>query len=250
MLPHLNIVRSLLFIIFTVSCNAYAASEKPNVVFIMVDNWGWGDLSVQGSTIATPRIDQLANEGLRLTNYNVESQCMPTRAAIHSARLPIRSGTAKNDWSASTEGLAPWEYTIAELFHDAGYATAMFGKWHLGASAGRYPTDQGYDEWFGVVRSTNEASYTESHGFDPETLTVFNESPAILEGLRGRAPTRALAYDMQSRGSIDEMLFDRSIAYLNKRDKDKKPFFFNGHDNCGSPSIGTQPSIQRKVWSG
>ena len=56
------------------------------------------------------------------------------------------------------------EYTIAELFHDAGYATAMFGKWHLGASAGRYPTDQGYDEWFGVVRSTNEASYTESHG--------------------------------------------------------------------------------------
>ena len=57
---------------FTVSCNAYAASEKPNVVFIMVDNWGWGDLSVQGSTIATPRIDQLANEGLRLTNYNVE----------------------------------------------------------------------------------------------------------------------------------------------------------------------------------
>jgi arylsulfatase A-like enzyme len=66
------------------------AQEKPNIVYILVDNWGWGDISVQGSTVSTPRIDALAAEGLRLTNFNVQNQCTPTRSALHTGRLPIR----------------------------------------------------------------------------------------------------------------------------------------------------------------
>ena len=230
--------------------NVAAGPKKPNILFIVVDNWGWGDLGVQGSTIPTPRIDSLADEGLRLTNYNVESQCMPTRAAIHSARLPIRSGTAKNDWSASTEGLAPWEYTIAELFSEAGYATALYGKWHIGASEGRYPTDQGYDEWFGIVRSTNEAAYTSAHGFDPGTLTVFKEAPALFESQKNSKPERVLPYDMATRGQIDEMLFGRAVDFVKKRTEDKQAFFLMVSTTALHPPLVANPAVQGKSGAG
>ena len=75
--------------------SAANAGEKPNIVYMLVDNWGWGDISVQGSSVRTPRIDSLAEQGLRLTNFNVQNQCTPTRSAIHTGRLPIRSGTPK-----------------------------------------------------------------------------------------------------------------------------------------------------------
>ena len=78
-----------------ISIISVQAQEKPNIVYILIDNWGWGDISIQGSSIQTPRIDKLANEGLRMTNFNVESQCVPTRSAIMTGRLPIRSGTHK-----------------------------------------------------------------------------------------------------------------------------------------------------------
>ena len=72
-----------------------SAQDKPNIVYILVDNWGWGDIALQGGTIPTPRIDELASQGTRLTNFNVQNQCTPTRSAIHTGRLPIRSGTQK-----------------------------------------------------------------------------------------------------------------------------------------------------------
>ncbi|WP_254848358.1 sulfatase-like hydrolase/transferase [Mycobacterium sp. SP-6446] len=110
---------------------------KPNVVFILVDNCGWGDFSCYGGTVPTPRIDSLAADGMRLNNYTVEAQCTPTRSAILTGRLPLRSGTMKVPFPGEGDaGLAPWEYTLAELFSDAGYATAAFGKWHLGETPG------------------------------------------------------------------------------------------------------------------
>jgi len=70
-----------------------AHDTKPHIVFILVDNVGWGNFGVYGGTIPTPRIDQLANEGIRFNNYNVEPQCTPTRSAIHTGRYSVRSGT-------------------------------------------------------------------------------------------------------------------------------------------------------------
>ena len=121
--------------------------KKPNVVFMLVDNIGWGDLGCYGGMAPTPRLDQLADEGIRFQNYNVEAQCTPTRSAIMTGRLPKRSGTTFVPLPGQGDyGLSPWEYTLAELFSDAGYATALFGKWHLGDVEGRLPTDQGFDE--------------------------------------------------------------------------------------------------------
>lgn len=90
------------------------AANKPKVVYILVDNWGWGDISVQGSTLQTPNIDQFASEGLRLTNFNVQNQCTPTRSALHTGRLPILSGTQEVPAPGEPDGLALWEYTIAD----------------------------------------------------------------------------------------------------------------------------------------
>ncbi|MGH7934926.1 MAG: sulfatase-like hydrolase/transferase, partial [Candidatus Binataceae bacterium] len=126
-----------------------------------MDNVGWGDLGVYGGTTPTPRIDALANEGIRFNNYNVEAQCTPTRSAIMTGRMPVRSGTFKVPFPGQgAYGMSPWEYTIAELLSDAGYASALYGKWHLGDGKGRLPNDQGFDEWWGVEGSWDEAGYT------------------------------------------------------------------------------------------
>ena len=108
------------------------AQEKPNIVILLADNLGYGDLSSYGGPVPTPRIDALAAEGVRFENFNTEAQCTPTRGALMSGRMPIRTGTfsVPLPGTGGHYGLAPWEYTIGELFSDAGYATAYFGKWH------------------------------------------------------------------------------------------------------------------------
>jgi hypothetical protein len=122
-----------------------ARQTKPNVVFILADNVGWGDIGCYGGTAPTPRIDALASQGLRVRNYNVEAQCTPTRSAILTRRLPIRTGCYSVPFPGQGEyGLAPWEYTLGELFSDADYATALYGKWHVGEAEGRLPIDQGF----------------------------------------------------------------------------------------------------------
>ena len=102
--------------------------DKPNVIVMMVDNLGWGELGVYGGGelrgAATPRLDGLAMEGMRLQNFNVEPQCTPTRSAFMTGRRPIRSGTTKVVWGM-LYGLTNWEITIAELFSEAGYRTGI-----------------------------------------------------------------------------------------------------------------------------
>jgi len=123
---------------------------KPNIVFILLDNVGWGDFGVYGGLTPTPRIDELARQGIRFNNYNVESQCTPTRAAILSGRYSVRSGTYTVPFPGQGKmGLASWEYTIPKLLSDSDYTTAMFGKWHLGNTPGRMPNEQGFHEWWG-----------------------------------------------------------------------------------------------------
>ena len=161
-----------------------AQQKKTNIVFILLDNIGWGTFGAYGGMIPTPRIDKFASEGIRLNNYNVEVQCTPTRSAILTGRHPVRSGTLRVPYPGEgLSGLAPWEYTIAELLSDAGYATAMYGKWHVGEHEGRLPNDQGFDEWWGIKNSSDEAGYS--------TWPLFKESGIArahdLGGQKGRA---------------------------------------------------------------
>ena len=127
-----------------------AQKAKPNVVLVFMDNFGWGELGVYGGGILrgapTPRIDKLASEGMRLLNFNVEAQCTPSRAAIMTGRYAVRTGNGSIPIETPIYGLTQWEVTLAEMLAETGYATGMFGKWHLGHTKGRFPTDQGFDE--------------------------------------------------------------------------------------------------------
>lgn len=130
-------------------------NQKPNIVIIMVDNLGWGELGCYGGGnlrgAETPRLDNLASEGIRFQNFNVEPQCTPSRSAFMTGRHPIRSGTTKVVWGM-LYGMTQWEITLPELLSEQGYKTGMFGKWHLGDTQGRFPTDQGFDEWYGIAK--------------------------------------------------------------------------------------------------
>jgi len=151
---------------------------------------GWGDFGVYGGGTATPRIDALACEGIRFNNYSVEAQCTPTRSAIMTGRQSVRSGTFKVPLPGEgASGLAPWEYTIAELLSDAGYATSLFGKWHCGDTEGRLPTDQGFDEWWGYRNSADEAGWTSYATFEAIAKAKGIQAPQIWEGKKGDGQT-------------------------------------------------------------
>jgi len=203
---------------------ALSATDKPNVIVMMVDNLGWGELGVYGGGelrgAATPRLDTLAKEGVRLQNFNVEPQCTPTRSAFMTGRRPIRSGTTKVVWGM-LYGLTNWEITIAELMSEAGYATGMFGKWHIGDIPGRFPTDQGFDEWYGVANTTDESEYSSQYQYDETAGT----NPVIAEAAKGEVPRDIKPYDIQARREIDADLNKRAIDFMTRNVKEKKPFF-------------------------
>lgn len=135
--------------------------EKPNVVIIFADDLGYGDLSSYGHpTIRTPHLDQMASEGQKWTNFYVgASVCTPSRAALMTGRLPVRSGMASNEvrvlFPDSHNGLPQSEVTIAEQMKAAGYATAAIGKWHLGHKEEYLPTSHGFDSYFGIPYSND-----------------------------------------------------------------------------------------------
>jgi arylsulfatase A-like enzyme len=213
--------QSLILICLCLFALQGSADNRPNIIYILVDNWGWGDLSVQGGNIPTPNIDKLAGEGLRLTNFNVQNQCTPTRSALHTGRYPIRSGTYKVPAPGEPDGLAEWEYTLPELLSDSGYATALFGKWHLGMNINKLPNTQGYDEFWGHSEGTNAAAYTSTPQFDSTVATV----PYIWEGVKGKAATKVKLFDLEARAVMDREITQKSIAYIRRMAKARKPFY-------------------------
>ena len=121
----MNIVRLGLLFLLLLSGSAATAQDKPNIVLVFMDNFGWGEPGFNGGGIirgtVTPRLDQLAAEGLRLTNFNVEVQCTPSRSAIMTGRYSIRSGNGVAPLGEGVYGLVQWEVTMAEMLSDAGY---------------------------------------------------------------------------------------------------------------------------------
>ncbi|QDV84705.1 sulfatase [Planctomycetes bacterium TBK1r] len=137
-----------------------AADRKPNFVVIFTDDQGYGDLSCFGGKhVSTPRIDQMAAEGSRLTSFYVAAPvCTPSRAALMTGCYPKRIDMATGSHfgvllAGDRKGLHPDEITIAEVLKTAGYKTGMFGKWHLGDQPQFLPTKQGFDEYFGIPYS-------------------------------------------------------------------------------------------------
>ena len=162
---------------------AQAAETRPNFVIIFTDDQGYGDLSCFGGThVSTPRIDQMAAEGSRLTNFYVAAPvCTPSRAGLMTGCYPKRIGMATGSdfgvlLAADPKGLHPDEITIAEVLKGAGYKTGMFGKWHLGDQPEFLPTRQGFDEFFGLPYSHD------IHPFHPRQSRYNFPALPLLEG--------------------------------------------------------------------
>jgi arylsulfatase len=117
-------------------------------------------------------------------------------------------------------GMTNWEVTIAELMSEAGYATGMFGKWHIGDVPGRFPTDQGFDEWYGVANTTDESEYSSQFQYDPEVGT----KPMIVDARKGEVPRDVKPYNIQSRREIDAELNKRAIDFIERNVKSNNPF--------------------------
>jgi arylsulfatase A-like enzyme len=136
------------------------ASARPNVILILADDLGYGDLGCYGHPkFKTPNLDRMAAEGARLTDFYAACPfCAPTRASLLTGRYPFRSGMTGNptpDMGINDLGIPDSELLLPELFKSAGYATACYGKWHLGHKPEFFPTRHGFDEYFGILYSND-----------------------------------------------------------------------------------------------
>ncbi|MGH7799517.1 MAG: arylsulfatase [Thermodesulfobacteriota bacterium] len=214
-----------LLTVLSLFATSVMAATKPNIVFIFADNLGYGEIGSYGGGITrgapTPRLDALAREGTRLTNFNVEPSCTPSRSAFMVGRHPIRSGTYSVPVDGKPYGLVQWEVTIAELLSQRGYATGHFGKWHLGDSEGRYPNDQGFDEWYGIPNSSDESFWAHQPDFDPAAAHL----EYVMEGRKGEKTRKLKVYDADARREMDGDVTDRTIEFIQSNAKAGKPFF-------------------------
>jgi arylsulfatase A-like enzyme len=177
---------------------ASIAAAKPNVVVILSDDQGWGDLSLHGNTnLKTPHLDSLGRDGARFERFYVQPVCSPTRAEFLTGRYHTRGGVV--GVSLGGERLNLDESTIAEAFQKAGYATGCFGKWHNGSQYPYHPNGRGFDEFYGFTHG-HWADY-----FDP--------------------PLDHNGKDVKGKGFITDDLTDRGIGYFTQQAKAGKPFF-------------------------
>jgi len=170
----------ILFVIFSCEKN----NNSPNIVFILADDLGYGDLSSYGSeTIETINIDKLAENGVKLTSYYAaQPVCSASRAAILTGVYPNRIGIYNAFGPTSDSGISHNEYTLAEMLKDNGYKTGIFGKWHLGSKKEFFPTNHGFDEFYGILYSNDmwrwHPEYPEGY---PQDLLLYRNENALKE---------------------------------------------------------------------
>lgn len=212
-----------------------AADTKPNVVFILADNVGYGDLGAYGGGelrgAPTPRLDQLAQQGLRLTQFLVEPACTPSRAALMTAQYSIRNGLSLIIIPGTTNTLSARSVTVAQMFKEVGYATAIFGKWHLGKDPQSLPTAHGFDEFYGIPPDTSWDSATYvgtielTHSIPAPPAMLLAKGPQIVEATAGGPLRDVKPFTPEVRSTIDYELVDKSIDFMKRQKAAGKPFF-------------------------
>ncbi len=231
---------------------AGAEPRRPNIVFVLVDDVGYGDLGCTGATdIRTPHIDRLAKEGVRFTDFYANAPvCTPSRAAFLTGRWQQRVGlewalgfTAEQQrrvdgkWVEEPDklalGLPTSETSVARLLKDAGYATAAYGKWHLGFKPEYSPNRHGFDDYFGVL--LGHADYYRHNYFDGTHCLYENEKPVKADGY------------------LTDLLNRRAVEFIKRQGK--KPFFlYVPHLACHfpfQPPDRPEPALTKEnVYSG
>jgi arylsulfatase A-like enzyme len=190
-----------------------ASPVKPNVVFILADDLGWGDLSCYGRPdYRTPNLDLLASQGTRFTDaYSASALCTPTRCGFHTGRYPARLKIGLTEPLKTTDnsvGLDPGHPTIASLLKGSGYDTALFGKWHLGFRPEWGPNAHGFDEFFGILAGAGDY-FLHKNGLG---------QPDLYENLTA----------VERNGYLTDLLTERAVNYITQPARDRtKPFFMS-----------------------
>ena len=203
----------ILLVIFSCEKN----NNSPNIIFILTDDLGYGDLSSYGSeTIKTINIDKLAEDGVKLTSYYAaQPVCSASRAAILTGAYPNRIGIYNAFGPTSNSGINHDEYTLAEMLKDNGYKTGIFGKWHLGSIKEFFPTKHGFDEFYGILYSNDmwrwHPEYPEGY---PQDLLLYRNETAIKE--------------IVDQSNLTKDITTESINFI-KKNKDQPFFLYIAH---------------------
>ena len=203
----------ILLVIFSCEKN----NNSPNIVFILADDLGYGDLSSYGSeTIETINIDKLADDGVKLTSYYAaQPVCSASRAAILTGAYPNRIGIYNAFGPTSDSGISHDEYTLAEMLKDNGYKTGIFGKWHLGSKKEFFPTNHGFDEFYGILYSNDmwrwHPEYPEGY---PQDLLLYRNENALKEII--------------DQSNLTKDITSESINFIEKN-KDRPFFLYIAH---------------------
>ena len=202
------------------------ASAKPNIVFILADDLGWKDVGYHGGSIKTPNIDRLAAEGTRLEQFYVQPLCSPTRTGLMTGRYPMRCGLQVGvirPWA--NYGLPLEERTLAEALKEAGYTTAICGKWHLGHVNAQYlPTARGFDHQYGFYNGALDYfTHLRDGGLDWHR----NDQPAREEGY------------------TTDLLADESVRLIERRDVARPLFLYVPFNAVHSPLQAPESYLAR-----
>lgn len=207
-----------------------SATSKPNIVLIFTDDQGYGDLGCFGSkTIRTPNLDRLAKEGRKFTSFMSASPvCTPSRSALLTGCYPKRIGLAQGVlFPTSKHGLNPAEHTIAEHLKRQGYATACFGKWHLGHHAETLPTAQGFDSYFGIPYSNdmNHPNNQDKPKDGPAGMDeLWNDPQSSLTKWKTPLMENEKIIELPvDQRTITRRCTDRGVAFI--KENQKSPFF-------------------------
>ena len=208
-----------------------ASAEKPNVVLMLADNVGYGDISAYNlgtrGGIVTPNIDKIAQEGIQLTQFLVEPGCTPSRAGLMTGQYSIRSGMSMIIPPGGKGGLQKENFTLGKLFKEAGYNTAYSGKWHLGGESPSHPQNQGFDKWLiGFKGSTDGVLYKGTMADNGMPQQIINAATIKLWQADGPGDPEVIGdYDFARRLTIEGDITARAIDYLKEQKNAKNPFF-------------------------
>ncbi len=210
-------MKRIFSLLATLGVLAGNCSAAPNLIIILADDMGYGDLGCYGHpTIATPHLDRMAAGGMKFTQFYVAaSVCTPSRAALLTGRYPIRSGMTRVLIPKSPGGLPGSEITLAEALRTAGYATACVGKWHLGSQRAYLPLNHGFDSYFGIPYSNDMSPWAQ-----PGNPTFTGDPPHPL--MRNFEVTNQ---DEPDQSQLTRWYTGESLKFIREQAAKKKPFF-------------------------
>ncbi len=218
-----------------------AQGRRPNIVWLVVDDMGYGDPGCYGGGIATgaatPVMDRLARGGLRLTSCYAQNTCTPTRSAMLTGRLPVRTGLTRPILAGDTLSTNPWEgeTSLPRILGDAGYRTLLVGKWHIGSAAGMRPHEVGFDEHFGYYGAQKETSQAVDAArypdlvLDAEKLARYEalgEDHALVHAFAdGRLEEVSRIGSTEDMARADKVLADFTVRRIGELAAAGEPFF-------------------------